>query len=155
VRAEQFELIDQHGRVRARLEVEDDGATPGFVLCDEEGRKRAMFGLAAKEGPFLTFFDADSRPRLSLGLDGDEGPTIQLLDKQGNLRAQLHLSPDKPSLLFLHEGEKPRINLFVMADGQPHLVLTDKEGKQCRGITPSRDILGTINIDAALHRNGR
>ena len=50
--AQKFELVDAEGRVRAALEVKDDG-TAQLELCDEKGRPRAAVGLETDGTPAL------------------------------------------------------------------------------------------------------
>jgi hypothetical protein len=60
VRTQAFELVDQNGQVRSRLNVETDG-TVVFRLLDEEGTIRVKLG-ADKKGSGLVLLDETTEP---------------------------------------------------------------------------------------------
>ncbi len=109
--AEEFQLVDEKGAVRAALSMSTGG--PGIILFDKAGNFRAMLGLATGEEypvlslldaekhhratlalkvngePYLGLFDKTGKRRMSFTLDGEKGPRIALLDNNGQTRAAL------------------------------------------------------------------
>jgi hypothetical protein len=136
VRAKRFVLLDDSGKVRARLEVEGEWG-PRLVLLNEE--VRIVAGLQVlKTGASLTLGNENEQARVSLGFDQgvsslrlwDEngkssvglevsrvGPTISLDDANGALRAVLGTSALGPDA-----GE-------IEITAPSSLLLFDKEGK--------------------------
>jgi len=94
VRAQRFVLVDDNGKVRAKLETSPDG--PALWLYDEKGKPRVVL-TALKEGSVLNLYDEKGEPRAGLGLT--EGrPGLSLYDETGKTRAALDLTEDGPSL---------------------------------------------------------
>ncbi len=60
-----------------------------FVLVDENGKARAKFGCQAGGSPTLTFDDGKGRDRISLGLADDGTPSLVLVDGNGQPRVVL------------------------------------------------------------------
>ena len=83
VRAERFELIDQDGRVRAVLALEDD-----------------------TEGPSLTFLDSNGTARVLVGISWNEMPQIQLAAPDGTARVALVARPEGEGMVVLVDDEQ-------------------------------------------------
>ncbi|MFW6189469.1 MAG: hypothetical protein ACOC7T_03465 [Planctomycetota bacterium] len=77
--AQQFQLVDGEGRVRARLSYEEDG--PGLSMIDEEGTTRARLGLDEDE-PHLRLYDMFGEERMVLRLENQQ-PRLRFLDQYG------------------------------------------------------------------------
>jgi hypothetical protein len=89
IRAQKFELVDAEGRVRAALEVKDDG-TAQLELCDEKDRPRAALTHFPDPDDYtcLEFCDETGAELLSLG-EGLGGSGMAFHDGSGSLRAAL------------------------------------------------------------------
>src|SRR5262245_30289431 len=84
VRAQTIELVDGRGRVRASLEVEDDGQTV-FRLRDAAGAIRVKLG-ASEDGSGLVLLDDATEPGIHLLAKGT-GPSLTLQAKDGTKRS--------------------------------------------------------------------
>jgi hypothetical protein len=77
VRASEFVLEDENGKVRAILSVFKD--VPGLSLFDEDGKNRV--GLVVdKDGPRLSLYDENGKPRAVLAVVGKAGSGLVLFD---------------------------------------------------------------------------
>jgi len=97
-----------------------------FILEDERGRVRGVLAVD-KDGPWLTLRDAAGQDRARLGVMADE-PGLVLADENGKFCALLRVSKDGPALGLADENGNPRVVLRVSKDG-PVLDLADKKGK--------------------------
>lgn len=82
--AEEFRLVDGHGRLRALLAFSADGE-PYLALLDEHETRKVWLGLSKESG--LAIRDIDGKTRLVLSLDGEGEPTLVFRDRQQNTRA--------------------------------------------------------------------
>ena len=97
-----------------------------FVLVDENGKMRA--GLTVlKYGPGLNLIDENGKIRAQLGV-GMNGPGLFLLDENGKGRTQLIAGMNGPELFLLDENGKTRAGLIVLKAG-PRLDFHDENGK--------------------------
>jgi hypothetical protein len=55
---------------------------------------------------------------------------IKLYDERGELRGELLIDCDKPTLLMYDHNGKDRLMLFIDYDGTPHIRLHDANGKK-------------------------
>jgi hypothetical protein len=80
VRGQAFELVDEDGQVRSRLNVEENGVV---VLCmlDETGTIRLKMG-AGIDGSGLLLIDDETEPGVQM-LANPTGPTVKLFGKDG------------------------------------------------------------------------
>lgn len=84
VRAKAIELVDQHGQVRAQLNVESGGEAV-LRLRDSKGEIRVKLG-ASERGSGLVLLDASTEPAIHL-LAGNSDPTMTLQGRDGRRRA--------------------------------------------------------------------
>jgi hypothetical protein len=88
VRASRFVLVDENGKIRAKLFVNKNG--PVLDMLDENGKSR--IGLTTNEdGPWLGLFDEDGKLRARLGVT-KVGPWLGLFDEDGKTRAELFVN---------------------------------------------------------------
>jgi len=175
IRASEFVLEDEKGKVRAVLGVIKDApglgrfygpvlslfdengelcvvlhgtaGGPGLRLFDAAGKERATLGVG-KDGPALRLNDENKMGGAGLGALKD-GPMLNLFDAAGKVRAGLTLPKDGPGLnLFDAEG-KNRAALTVDKDGGPGLSLFDENGKSRAWLTLPKDGPGLTLFDAA------
>lgn len=127
VRANEFIVVDENGKTRARLGASKDGTVlvmydengtgrtwlgagkykddkPGLFLCDDNGEVRAALAVP-KEGPGLVMSDKDGTVRAWLAADKDS-TGLALCDKNGKLRAWLTTDKDNAGLSLLNEKGK-------------------------------------------------
>ncbi|HYA02743.1 MAG TPA: hypothetical protein VEI04_06480 [Syntrophobacteria bacterium] len=109
--AEEFQLVDEKGTVRAALSMSMGG--PGIVLFDKAGKFRAVLGLATGEdSPVLSLGDAEGRHRATLALRVNGEPYFALLDKEGKVRMSFTLDRERgPRIALLDNNELTRAAL--------------------------------------------
>lgn len=117
VESRQYLLRDDEGRVRGVWGTADDG-TVRLVLRDENGRSMLKMNLLADGSSAVTFADSTERARIVLGLLEDETSTLVLADGSGRARAVLGLSADGSStLVFADTLGVSRSGLGIDAEG--------------------------------------
>lgn len=124
VTAKEFRLMDENGRSRAVLLV-DEGRV-ALMLCDEAGNVRAALRVV-KDEPGLSLYDENSTRRAAFGV-AKEGPILKFWDEEGEIRAALIAIKDETSLTLRDEAGKPRA-VLVMGKDNANLFLCDKNGK--------------------------
>ena len=77
--AQEFQLIDSHGRVRARLSFSDQGQ-PFLQLSDENATSRVWMGISTDTG--IALHDVDGKTRLVLSVDEQGEPELVARDRQ-------------------------------------------------------------------------
>jgi hypothetical protein len=129
IRAEQFEVLDKDGKVRATLTAQDDKG-PTLRLFDTDGEDRVVLSLNPTAEALLAFRDKGQKARLSLTLL-KEGPRVDLWDPDGkNIRTALRTAADGAPLLELYDPHMRRRAVFGLDAGdQPGLSLEDTAGK--------------------------
>lgn len=83
VRAQAIELVDQHGQVRAQLNVESNGEAV-FRLRDPKGEIRVKIGAGA-DGSGLLLLDGSAEPGIHI-LAKSTGTSMVLSSKGGQRR---------------------------------------------------------------------
>ncbi|MGH7820313.1 MAG: hypothetical protein ACREQ9_11100 [Candidatus Binatia bacterium] len=79
-KAQQLEIEDANGKVRASLGIEEEGVR--LRLYDPNGLRRASLSVAANGDPGLALFDAADRPGVIVELT-KSGPSLVLADANG------------------------------------------------------------------------
>jgi len=141
VTADEFQLVDDKGTVRAALSMSMGG--PGLILFDKGGKFRAVLSLATGEDtPVLSLGDGEGRHRATMALRVNGEPYLALLDKDGKVRISLTVDKDKgPRVALLDPNEQTRAALgavdltrvtgtgAIQAQQPVSLVLFDKDEK--------------------------
>ena len=120
VKANEFQLVDANGVVRALLTATDDGVS--FTLSGTKG---------------------DSRIKLSAGNDGLSGLTI--LDDKGADKIEISLD-DKGTHMHLAGEGKQESYIFLKNRGATGLVMTDRQGERRIAVTIGPDDKPHITI---------
>ena len=110
IRAQSFEVVDAHNRVRAHLRTDKDGTTQLELLNDR------------------------GHPQVSLSLAKDDAPDVKLFDEHQNLRASLYLSPKADvGLVLCNSHGIFRLGASVLPNNCALLGLGDstKKGGSC------------------------
>ncbi|HSM37495.1 MAG TPA: hypothetical protein VK837_13920 [Longimicrobiales bacterium] len=79
-------LMDTDGNVRIRLSVLDQGGSPGIAFLDQEGAQRIVLAHLPDVSN-LAFADEDGRARAVLGVAADRSATLGFADRRGLTRA--------------------------------------------------------------------
>ena len=77
--AQEFRLMDEQGRVRAKLSFSGDGQ-PNLNFVDESDTYRVWVGIAADSG--MTVRDPNGKTRLVLSVDQEGEPSLTMRDRQ-------------------------------------------------------------------------
>ena len=102
VRAKQIEIVDDEGRTRASLGMNDleDGEETMVRLSmkDKAGITRLLIGITEEdrvedETPFLAFVDSDGRPRISMVMEVEGDPSLTLTKADGSIGLAIHVGP--------------------------------------------------------------
>jgi hypothetical protein len=138
IAAEQFQLIDKEGRIRAVLEL--DNEQPGLFLYDQEEGLRAYLCLDEGGAPFLDMLDKGAIPRVMLGVNGGES-NLDLYDKDGRGRAQIYVQADDagPGLALFDRAGRPCVMLDVGEDQEGNLDFFDMEERRRASLTIVND----------------
>ena len=120
VTANEFQLVDANGAVRALLTAIDDGVS--FTLSGTKG---------------------DARIKLSAGNDGLSGLTI--LDDKGADKIEISLD-DKGTHMHLAGEGKQESYIFLKDSGATGLVMTDRQGERRIAVTIGPDDKPHITI---------
>ena len=83
LRGRALELVDERGKTRARLDVEQGGEVV-FRLLDQEGTIRVKLA-AGKDGSGLLLANDATEPGVHL-LAGSKGSSVRVVDKDGGER---------------------------------------------------------------------
>ena len=139
IAAEEFQLVDKNGHVRAVLGVNDEDE-PRLLFLD--GNEKSRLSIYVEEGqPGIDLADKNEHVRATLGLDDDSQPSLLLLDEKEKVRASLTLLEDEgPSLDLSDENEVLRASLALLRGSDlPSLALVDKNGQRRRASSAGKD----------------
>ncbi len=150
LRAEHFQLVDQAGRQRGRLGLDDrgvarlalfspDAAAPQVSLAaDLQGGARLDLGgdpgqgavviQSTPQGSRSIALFHEGKLRLGLEVQKNGDPAVNLYD-QGNRIITLGLNhQDDPQLIFYGAGQKPALDVISQKNGDRSLNLYGKDG---------------------------
>ena len=126
VTAQQLNLVDRAGRLKAILSAEDERGLASLSLFDASGAVRALLAVAPNGTPQLRLYDeAGSDPFVVTVESG--GPVLEL--RGGSDRAALLGAPNGvPVLSFMQEGQS-RVVLGVSSGGAPRFGMFSQTGQ--------------------------
>ena len=158
VRAERFELVDDAGKLRGWLGVDEDGAA-GLTLAGRDGAPHATLSVAADGPAQLRCARPNGRgAAVSLGVSEGGSSGLVLHDGAGRLAADLSLDSesgepvpgirtrrvihrervpvDGYATLRLHrQGEEPRVGVVAGDGGSSGLLLRGRKGRASLEVT--------------------
>jgi len=137
VTAREFRLVDEEGKLRARLGWGNEGV-PGLSFYDAAGEERVVL-VAGEDHAALGFNDATGKPRASLA-GGEFGFGLSLNDATGRPRVWLALEKENPVLalgdvlgkevVLLSQGGPISAEVMLqVVEGEPALILSDAAEK--------------------------
>ncbi len=146
IEARRFTLLDERGKARAVLAVEENGAaTLSFI--DTGATRRASVGVGSDGVPALGLGDGHGTLRAALAVDGDGRSSIGFFDGERNLRARLGVGPDgTPALNILDDAQRERVLLSV-EPGRSLLRIADRAGQTRIGLGLSAGSPGIVVFD--------
>ena len=131
IEARRFTLLDERGKARAVLAVEENGgATLSFI--DALGTRQTSVGVGSDGVPVLSAsFDGERNLRARLGVGPDGTPALNNLDDAQRERVLLSVEPGRSLLRIADRAGQTRIGLGLSA-GSPGLVVFDEDGAPIR-----------------------
>lgn len=153
VSAQQFNLVDKDGKVRARLSLATPSGQPGLIFKGESGKVQSVFGLSDTGEPILTMdgrngsnttingssivIGKKSGDRIGMQVNENGDSFLALHDKNGNPRVELSLYPNgAPFMQFQEAGTRPTAILSEQ-DGLAGLTFFNNKGEVSSGYTNS------------------
>ena len=136
VTAQQLNLVDGAGRLRAILSAEDERGWVSLSLFDASGAVRALLAVASDGVPQLRLYDEAGSDPFAVTVESG-GPMLEV--RGGSDRAALLGAPNGvPVLSFLQEGQS-RVELGVNSRGSPRLGMFSQTGQPRASITVGDD----------------
>lgn len=153
IAADQFQLVDKAGRIRAVLTMEDD--QPGLFLFDEEEELRASFCLDEGGEPYLDMLDKGEITRAVLWVKEGES-SLNLCDEEGMFRAQVYASGDDEGhgMALTDKTGSLCAMLDVGVDEEGSLMFIDKKERRRSSVTLVKDDDGKPNGSNERARHG-
>ena len=126
VTAQQLNLVDGAGRLKAMLSAEDERGWVSLSLFDASGAVRALLAVAANGTPQLRLYDeAGSDP---FAVTVESGGAVLELRGGSDRTAVLGAPNGVPVLSFLQEGQS-RVELGVSSGGAPRFGMFSQTGQ--------------------------
>jgi hypothetical protein len=136
ISAKQFEVMDDQGNMRAKLNVSGEGMAH-LGLYDQQGVERAALVVTKEGTSMLALSGDDGKPRLAVNVATHDGPAaFTLLNPDSSTAAQLTMNKDARSLLLADGKGAARVRLQTDsgANGESALTIYDKSGKPLKKI---------------------
>jgi hypothetical protein len=136
ISAKQFEVMDDQGNVRAKLNVSGEGMAH-LGLYDQQGIERAAMVVTKEGTTMLAMSGDDGKPRMTMNLAVHDGPAaFTLLNPDSTTAAALTMSKDTRSLVLADgKGEaRVRLQTAAAAGSAAELTIYDKGGKPLKKI---------------------
>jgi hypothetical protein len=131
ISAKQFEVMDEQGNMRAKLNVSGEGMTH-LGLYDQQGIERAALVVTKEGTSMLALSGDDGKPRLAANVATHEGPAaFSLLIPDSTTAAALSMDRDVRALELADGKGVARVRLQTTqgANGESALTIYDRNGK--------------------------
>ena len=136
ISAKQFEVMDDQGNVRAKLNVSGEGMAH-LGLYDQQGVERTALVVTKEGNAMLAMSGDDGKPRLAANITTHDGPAaFTLLNPDSTTAAELTMNKDARSLVLADGkgGARVRLQTDSAANGESALTIYDQRGKPLRKI---------------------
>jgi hypothetical protein len=138
IRARKFELVDEHGKVRAAIEIYR-GLT-GIVLVGLDGKHRVGLWLNADRQPSVGLRDSGGRMAFMMALGHNEARMLTMADKDGHVRLALSVAPDGAPEIHLISREDELGRLTPAGFGAAGLAeARERREEEPRGAGPEEE----------------
>ena len=128
-----------------------------FELVNDEGRVVAALVAGEDEGTQLRFWDGDGKLRMRVGLRPNGDPWLLLHDKTGKLHVArlsvLGQEDDVEALLELHQGASRRVRLFA-AQYASRLELLEADANCSSSLGVEKEGRATLGLSSAANQSG-
>ena len=115
LRAQSFEVVDGHNRLRARLCTDDQGHSK-LELLNDHGQPQVLLQLRGNT-PSLQLLDEKSVPRAAVLLSPEIGACLTITDAKGEPRIVAANTPDNRTVFALTSDKAPGLTLAVENSG--------------------------------------
>jgi hypothetical protein len=133
ISAKQFEVMDDQGNVRVKLNVSGEGMSH-LGLYDQQGIERAALVVTKEGATMLALSGDDGKPRLAVNVAAHYGPAaFSLLNPDGSNAAEMAMDKDQRSLTLSGAKGGARVQLQT-AGGESTLTIYDQSGKPLKKI---------------------
>jgi len=136
ISAKQFEVMDDQGNMRAKLNVSGEGMAH-LGLYDQQGIERAALVVTKEGTSMLALSGDDGKPRLAVNVATHDGQAaFTLLNPDSTTAAELAMNKDTRSVLLADGkgGARARLQTNLGAHGESALTIYDQSGKPLRKI---------------------
>lgn len=102
-----------------------------FQLVDKKGRLRALLDTWGDDGlPILQLHDQKQMPRVIISIDGRDTPHVSLTHPSGEVAANMRVFDDGRIVIGVYDkGQKPVFDAGIDINGDHMIELFDKDGK--------------------------
>jgi hypothetical protein len=143
IRAEQFQLVDQSGRVRGQLRLDEHGLAGLSLFGQDAGAPLVSLDASPKGDASLRLGDPNRQRAVELTTEPQGSQHIALYH-DGKLRLGLQLQKHgDPAIRFYDQGKR-LISLGLTSQGDPHLTFYGDNQK------PALDLVSHKNGDRSL-----
>lgn len=136
ISARQFEVMDDQGNLRARLNVSGEGMAH-LGLYDQQGVERAALVVTREGASMLALSGDDGKPRLTAQVAVNQGAAaFSLINPDSTTGAELMMNKDQRSVLLADSKGNTRVRLQAgtAPGGEAALTIYDKNGKPLKNI---------------------
>jgi len=119
MRAQLFQLVDQSGRVRGRLGVDEHGAARLALFGPDGALPRVSLAATPQGGAELEL--GDDQRQNAVGLKADQDARNIALYHEGKLRLGLEVQKNGEAAVNLYDKDQRLITLGLTNQGDPHL----------------------------------
>lgn len=120
MQAQLFQLVDQAGRPRGRLGVDEHGAAR-LTLFGPEGANRVSLAATSQGGAELELGDGQGQSAIVLKAEPQDARNLALY-QEGKLRLALEVQKDGEAAVNLYDKANRAITLGLTPPGDPHLI---------------------------------
>ena len=157
IEAERFVLLDDAGKMRARLGLLEDGGESSLWFFDQNGEARLTLSVNKSGSPAIQFAGTHNDQGILITTNADGGSPLMTMQGKGErklhldvadgsagisvakgkeLRVTIAFDENESVIAILGEGNQPRVTLHVGPDGKPSLTLAGKNGKKIVELPP-------------------
>jgi hypothetical protein len=149
VQAQDFQLVDQAGRVRGRLGVEAHGAARLTLFGLDGTLPRVSLGATPQGGAELEL--GDDQHQNAVALKADQGAQNLALYHEGKLRLGLEVQKNGEAAVNFYDKGHRLITLGLTTQGDPHLTFYGEAQKAALEMVSKKNGDRSLNL---LGKNG-
>ena len=149
IRAQQFQLVDQTGRMRGRLEVDEHGAARLALFGPDGAGPRVSLAATSQGGAELEL--GDDQCQSAVVLKADQNARNLALYQEGKLRLGLEVQKNGEAAVNLYDKGNRLMSLGLTSQGDPHLTFYGEGQKAALEMVSKKNGDRSLNL---LGKNG-